>query len=453
MKRCNVLLNFIFLTVTLFLLSCTPKDNTKTQATAAEQSQGSSGQSSMELVVGSGNIKLNYHLANIPSDKSVHYFYAQGFVKLHPEVTITFTGSPDPDTHDQMMRLMASTNSLPELHASSFNHIPDFLQTGAISDLTAAVEGDKEWLNSFNASALDKMYYNGKLWGIPYQTDIQGWWFNKALFDKYNLAIPVTYDDFKKAITVFKQNGVLPIAHGGKDIWSQWGYNTWFYRHGLDDVLEGLQKGTIKFSDPRTNFLTVFERIKEWADLGAYPPNATTMSYTQALETFKAGNAAIITTGSWELGDFCDPVQTPITNDIIFNWGPEFPNQRWNQKIGGKETSWALIIGKKLESRPDAYKVALDLLKYVCSPEGGRITFEGGYFPPVKANIAGLTIAPLYRQALERSGDNYNGIYQIGMYFDTSFWDPIWNACTGVITGTITPRDAVRILDDWQATQ
>ena len=421
-----------------------------------QQQDTTTPQSQLGMVVGSGSTRLIMYVNGPPTEDWLGYVWAQLYARRNPNVSFEFRGSADNNTHVTSIRLMANTNSLPDIYVNGMSNAHEYASMGVISDLTRAVEGDREWLNSFNPGVVDKWRINGRIYGIPFATDVQGWFFNKALFDRYNLPIPVTNDDFKRAITVFRQNGILPIAHGGRDNWARWGYDPWFSRHGLSDVVRELDAGTLKFSDPRANITPVFERIKEWADLGAYPPNATTMGYTEAIELFRAGNAAMITTGQWELGGFTNPELTRISNDIVFGWGPEFSGLRWDQKVGTKTQSWAFWVGKSLESRPDAYRAALDFLKFVCSPEVARISVEQySHFPTVKVDLQGLRLQPLYASMLEKSGDNYTAVPE---FLDTQNFsdssaliEPYWNSVTGVITGTITPSEAVRLLDDWQA--
>jgi raffinose/stachyose/melibiose transport system substrate-binding protein len=420
MKRCAVLCCLI--AAVLAVSGCAPK----TQQPASSQSAEDASMLELERVIGTGKTRFKLHTNSM----NTNLFWAEEFVKRNPDVTIeiqrTYQGL------DDMLSLMENANSLPDVFQNGALASREFSKMGVLSDITADV--DREWLNNFNTNILDNYYANGRLYGVPSNSEAQGVWFNKALFDKYNLAIPVTFDEYKRAISVFKQNGVLTIAHGGRDNWCRWVYDRFFHCYGLEDVAERLNENKLKFTDPGANFLAVFERIKEWADLGAYPANVTTMDYTQAVETFRAGNAAMITTGTWELGAFRDPQQTPVANDIVFGWGPEFPELPWNQKVGLKLNAWGFFISKNLESRPDARKAAVEFLKFVNSPAGGRLLVEkDAALPAAKADLQGLTLPPLYVAVLNKVADEYVPVTELsGVVFDGTFTQPYWNAVRDV---------------------
>jgi raffinose/stachyose/melibiose transport system substrate-binding protein len=437
--------------VLLVLAACTPK----TEGTGAAQS-GESVSAGLSTVYGSGPIRLILAFGELEPDPRKNYWLrvAMEYANTHPNVSIEVQASTIPE-FQKKLDMMAASNTLPDIVANTWPQIRPYVRAGLVSDITDRVKGDPEWLGYFNPHALDLVTEDGRIWGTTVNSELQGWFYNKALFDKYNLKIPETWEEFKNAVVVFRQNGVLPIAHGATDTWSIWGYWGFFYRNGLEEFGAKVNRGEEKWNNPQAR--KIYGYIKELAELGAYPENVATQSYTRALEIFKAGNAAMICTGSWVLGmgGFLDPEQTPISNDIVFNWGPEFPGSPYNQKVGIKITSWGHFISKNLEKNKDAYEAALDFLKWRNGPEFTRILVEEHLVLPATKYSGDISkLPPLFQTMLKFAGDDYTPKAEIDMVIDTpGFVDPWWTAITAMITNVWTPEEAAQSVDDWLATR
>lgn len=110
---------------------------------------------------------------------------------------------------------------------------------------------------------------NGKLVAIPQEVVVHGLFLNKDMFDKYDLALPDTPEEFMECCRVFKENGIeTPI---GANRW--WLENFVFaqayaelYNGGNTEALiEALNQGEAKYSD---YMRPGFEYLKELIDKG-----------------------------------------------------------------------------------------------------------------------------------------------------------------------------------------
>ena len=116
--------------------------------------------------------------------------------------------------------------------------------------------------------ALDGMedaFNDGKVqYGLPYQSNVQGFFYNKDLFDKAGIAYPTddtTYDEFLDMIAKLKASGVTPIAIGSKNSgYSMWEFNEFFSRYGWEDNEKSYTGDKAKYSNDDMN--ACFEKIK-----------------------------------------------------------------------------------------------------------------------------------------------------------------------------------------------
>ena len=159
---------------------------------------------------------------------------------------------------------------------------PPYIPTAEIEDLMDEVKLHDPRM------ALDGMedaFNDGKVqYGLPYQSNVQGFFYNKDLFDKAGIAYPTddtTYDEFLDMIAKLKDSGVTPIAIGSKNSgYSMWEFNEFFSRYGWEDNEKSYTGDKAKYSNDDMN--ACFEKIKGLADAGAFPENMATIEYFDA---------------------------------------------------------------------------------------------------------------------------------------------------------------------------
>ena len=108
----------------------------------------------------------------------------------------------------------------------------------------------------------------------------------------------MTYEEWLTCIDKFNEAGIQPIAYGAVDAYSRWGFDIWFWRYGFGDNMDKILSKEMKFADFA---LPVYQKIDEMAKHTAFPENVSTATCSEAIELFSAGQAAMVTTGSWEL--------------------------------------------------------------------------------------------------------------------------------------------------------
>src|SRR5690606_14686238 len=93
---------------------------------------------------------------------------------------------------------------------------------------------------------------NGQTYGLPLEFNISPIFYNKVIFEKYNLTIPKTYTQFLTVVKVLRENGVIPIALGNKDRWTG---SLWYLyladRFAGPQVLNGALTGTESFNNDK----------------------------------------------------------------------------------------------------------------------------------------------------------------------------------------------------------
>ncbi len=120
------------------------------------------------------------------------------------------------------------------------------LDNGYLNALDGLVD-----LSNFDPVSLSFIQANGKTWGVPFANQIIGIFYNKAMFDKYGLKEPATWDELVKIADTLQKNGITPFFVSGKEAWTLAMQNAMVGVSYPGDAWIGkLAKGQAKFTDP-----------------------------------------------------------------------------------------------------------------------------------------------------------------------------------------------------------
>jgi len=442
----KVLSIIVALAMLMALASCgtQPTESSAGTQGAESASQGSETESNVKAP-----IELEFWV--VGTEEDMHYKCLPIAIDLfnaqNDDVHISVVVGGAVEEYTKKITLMAETNSLPDFFEAGDALCKGFGDAGVMTEIGTTMQADKEWSSyQYATGAYDNQlnYQGGKIYGIPLVSDAQGFFYNKAILSKYNLEVPETWEEFVNVVQTLRANGVTPIAHGSTDIWSIWGYYSLFARYGINEVGGAIKNGETTFED---TMVPAFEKINELADMGAYPEGTASMSYSQALEMFLNGEAAIFGSGAWDAAGI-----SAAGIDAAFNWGPTFSDSPYDQKVALKTVSWSLYTGSSLQETPEKLDAALRFLKFMCSPEVQVLLIENGFAFPVYST--GETVPEIDSLSLSiytAISDDNKPIVEAYNYVDETLVNTFWNAVSSVINGSITPEEACKQLDDFLA--
>lgn len=272
---------------------------------------------------------------------------ADEYTRLHPEVTIKFTqqvaitgsqegewlktqlvGGIAPDIISQNAEV-----SWPDVSKGWYIPLNEFLEK-----LNPYIQGNTRWMDSFVNLALvnAKRAPDGKLYCISIDVVETAIYYNKTLFQKLNLRIPETWDEFIKLQQIILEHGITPLP-SAQNLVSDWGqdiiFDMLYYdiieRLDVESSLENQQgymthyltpkevaflfsKGFFTRKDPR--WVEMHRILKEWRKYWAKE-----LKNTDAARLFLTHRVAMVWDGSWFSRRLLfDPY-------IDFEWGIFYP--------------------------------------------------------------------------------------------------------------------------------
>ena len=178
---------------------------------------------------------------------------------------------------------------------------PSFLDEVVSAGVLAELNADDYKDYKFIEGSLDGFTYDGKLYGLPRNTDVATIFYNQKMFEDNGWEVPKTYDELLALADKISAKDIVPMAMDGGDGWPMAVY--------LSDVLYKLTgsdcAGIIAdavangdFSDE--NLVKATELLKEASDAGLFQKGYDSQDYGTAQNLFTNGQAAMFYMGSWE---------------------------------------------------------------------------------------------------------------------------------------------------------
>lgn len=222
-----------------------------------------------------------------------------------------------------------------------------------------------KWRDSFDLGLLKMGQHEGKTYMLPYHVNINGWWYNKTLFDANGWKVPATWDELLKLNDQIKAKGLAPITFQGQYpyymlsgfiyplIISHGGIAAW-------NACQNLEPGA-------WNSPSVIEAAKRTAELvkrGDFLTGSMGMSHTDSQAAFYEGKAAMIPCGTWlysEMEEYRKTMKgTPPTIEFM----------RPPILAGGKDPS-NIQVGIEpwvIPAKAKNSKAGIEIFKYMTSP-------------------------------------------------------------------------------------
>jgi multiple sugar transport system substrate-binding protein len=357
------------------------------------------------------------------------------YQQSHPEISFEINAVAD-YSHQEALLMMIAAGTGPDVWFDANRTTGMLTRRGVTMDLEPFLEGDP---NFKEEDYIDNCWiaqtYDGKRWGLPWDSGAMCMTFNMEHFDKAGLEYPdpntwMTWDELielAKQLTI-DMDGNTPndagfdpkrvLQYGLGDIWGH-GRHTWIWANDAEiiDADGSMPMDSDKF----------IETYNWMADLGLKHYIAPTPAFAAATEMgFQQGNIAMSHEGVWSLGRI---------NDVDIKWGTfQVPYNTTKASYGHYSP---LCVFRKTKYPQQAYDFAFFA---TCSYDGEKILVDLGMQQPIRKDLREQFLANpeppenKYRQVFydafenlqtfrwpgDKIGSYYGGWYQILI----QFWGP-----------------------------
>ena len=234
---------------------------------------------------------------------------ADRYMAANPDVKVEIIGNPSSNvTLPQYEKDLLATDQFPDIMV--MQNPADFVPSGA---LLAFDDGDLDYLADPEVGKID-----GKQYVANYKKQIIGVFYNKDMFAANGIEVPQTWQALIDACDTLMAADIQPFSLGLKDGWPQGQLANMFAGTDLlaKDPHWGAKRNAdeVKFNNP--DLVHAMEKYQTICTQYC-GDNITGITYTQMLEQFFNGNAAMLPIGSWVNAEVAKGLQ-----DFEVGWFP-----------------------------------------------------------------------------------------------------------------------------------
>ena len=292
------------------------------------------------------------------------------YESAHPGVTVNRT-QYEGEAYKIKLKSAVAANELPDLFfswAGGFSQ--PFVEAGKILPLDEAYEA---YSDGINRGALDSASYDGVLYGTAYSSQAGLLYYNKAMFEQYNVKEPETVDELLDVCQTFIDNGVTPFAISAKDTWGPAVFfdNLALKYVGKENVVNTITRNGGSFKEEE-GFLEAAELFSQLVDMGAFLESALSLNTDEAYQYFIDGTCPM-----WLMIDSLGNMVVNSTEDPE-NYGIlRFPTAGENAEIsdimGGAGEIYC--VSASTEYKEEASNAVFEIIKGVAkyASETGEI--------------------------------------------------------------------------------
>ncbi len=444
MKKQNILL-VLMLVLGLMLAACgaqpaapAPTEAPKQEAAPAQEQAAAPA----EAEPAEEAITLTYLVDDGETDQLLAHAFADGYMALHPNVTIEIENRPGGGDGDNIVKTRLATGDMTDVFFYNAGSLLQALQPAkTLVDLT-----NEPYMDTIDDAFKQTVAQDGKIYGVPNQSAMGGGiLYNKKIYEELGLSVPKSWAEFAANNEKIKEAGIAPVIAAYGDTWT----SQLFVLADYYNVQAANPNFAADYTANKAKYATTpaamagFAYIQEGYEKGWYQQDYATTKFEEGIKLLADGVGAHYPMLSFALPTIATNWPDKV-NDIGFFAQPG-PSA---DKNGA--TIWMLsanyipqtTTGKKLE-------VAKDFLAYTVSPEA--IAMLNEKVPPS---------GPYLIKGAKLPDDALPAVKDIAAYIESGnsapaleFLSPVKgpnleHLCVAVGTGQMTAEEAAKAYDE-----
>jgi multiple sugar transport system substrate-binding protein len=360
-----------------------------------------------------GNIKLRLAIQEQDIPKS-HQGVFDWFAKTYPNVTLEPVAILNSEYVQKVTVMLAGGDDVDLIYSKAMPQYVTMVTNGQIDDLMPRIRADKIDISMYNG-AVERLMMDGKVYGLPFRSDIWQLYYNKNLFDKAGVPYPadnMTWDEYAELCKKLTSGSGTNKVYGG-------------YVHSWPSCVQNIAVQDGKNTTVSRDYEFMRPAYKMVLDLqnSGYIMDyaAITTGSLHYSGVFYNQQAATVYQGSW----FINLLLTEMKeNGLPFEWGvvkaPHPKGAREGQVVG---TVFPMCINSKSKNKDMAW----EYVKYIAGKECALFMAKQGA-------LAAATDSEILKTFISQEGMPKDSVSAFE-YNSLSFETPV-NAKTGVV-GTV----------------
>lgn len=175
--------------------------------------------------------------------------------------------------------------------------LDEVVEAGVLAELNPEDYTDYKFVEG----SLNGFTYDGKLYGLPRNTDVACIYYNQKVFQDNGWEVPATYEELLALAGKITEKEIIPMAMAGGDGWPMAVYLSDLLYKLTGEDYSNIVSEAVKSGDfSNENIKKATELLKEAADAKLFQNGYDSQDYGTAMNLFTNGQAAMFYMGSWE---------------------------------------------------------------------------------------------------------------------------------------------------------
>lgn len=396
-KKSLSLITMLALITTVLLAGCGNGENTKNSTSTA----GSGGDSAGEKIT--INMMHLWPAGSSKQQNAIVNSIIEQYQSENQNVTIK-QEIMENEQYKNKLKVLSASNELPDVGMTwAAGFLEPYVKGNLFAQLDDTLESGLK--DSFVAGTTEAYAIDGKTYALPLELNITPVYYNKAIFEKFNLEVPTTYAEFEQVVKTLADGGVAPIALGNKDRWTG---SLWYMyladRIGGAEVLKKAIDRSGSFEDP--SLVEAAAQVQALVNQNAFNKGFNGLSNDEGKAEFMNGNAAMYLMGTWELPNFTtnDSIPQEFRDSIGFFKFPTVDGGKGDIEswVGGPGVG--LFVAENSKVKEESVK----FVKYFVEKWGEQSVTQAGVIPATKVDTSKVDLPQMYIDILNELGNASN---------------------------------------------
>lgn len=438
LKMKKIISLLLVLSMLMALVACgggNESTETSQNDSSKEEADTSEPDSSVEETAAGGEeITLQlWHIHTTETRKLAIEDAAKRFEEENPGVKVQITVLENDPYKTKLRTVMGSGDAPDVFHSWGGGWLKSFVDEGLVVDIT---EDIKEWESDLNSAAVEMNTFDGKVWGSPYILSSTPLYYNKALFEQYDLEFPQTYEELLTVCETFKSNGIIPFALANTTKWpGAQHFVLLSMRIGGPDIFSKAINGEVSFED--SAFIEAGEKLQELVENGYFPDGANALNWDtgDSRQMLYSGQAAML-------------LQTSNFAAACLSENPDFFENNlavgsYPAVEGGKGVTTDILGGENafsVASNSKNQEAAIKLVKFMSVDQTFQQAIADGGAMGAKLNLDANT--PILEQTMQQIADASFLQNFIDQTLTAELAEKHKDTCQALIGMQMTPEEA-----------
>ena len=156
----------------------------------------------------------------------------------------------DRPSYLQKLKTLIAGNNMPDIiDIDADPYCKELVDAGKLVDVKAFLQENDRYDKFYPTALKYQEFTDGSMYTLPLEYHVEMTWYNKEIFDQYNLTPPKTMDEWLNVCKTLSDNGITPISVDGVDRWPVQRYLAMLpFRESGNDFIINLRDGKAKMN-------------------------------------------------------------------------------------------------------------------------------------------------------------------------------------------------------------